>query len=267
MLNWALRVEGKPSLCDKFPPQWEALAFICAYAFKPRHSYPPEAFEQQIKPITGRNVLLTQGSDGRFVDEAEGMGIALAGFTWNAKFADIDNDEWQDLYVVNGWFGSGVRESNIWFQNQKGVRFIDKTRQAGLESFLAAGTYLYLDFDNDGDLDILTVTVDGPIWVYENHSSRYRALLVELDDGIGNSQGIGSKITIHYGPEGSRHQMRELKAGGGHLSYDVPQAHFGLGEFETVQRIEIEWSTGERTDVLGEFPAGYRYRITRPAKH
>ena len=262
-LNWAVLTERNPRLCPKIPPNWSALASICDDAFKAPPTYTPEAIEQQVEQITGRNVLLAPGSDGRFVDKAEEMGVALTGWTWNAKFADLDNDEWQDLYVVNGVFGSRIRETNVFFQNQNGQHFIDKTREAGLEGFLTAGSYLYVDFDNDGDLDIFTVTFDGPIWVYENRSSLNGAFVLELNDKLGNSHGIGSKIIIHYGPQGSRHQMRELKAGGGFLSYDAPQAHFGLGNYEGVKRIEIEWSTGERTVIAGEFPANYRYRITR----
>ena len=46
------------------------------------------------------------------------MGIDLSGWSWNAKFADLDNDEWQDLYVVNGTYGSpDKRESNYFFHN------------------------------------------------------------------------------------------------------------------------------------------------------
>ena len=40
-------------------------------------------------------------------------------------------------------------------------------------------------------------------------------------------------------------------------------AHFGLGQFDRVSRIEVDWSTGEREVIEGDFPAGARYRITR----
>ena len=46
-------------------------------------------------------------------------------------------------------------------------------------------------------------------------------------------------------------------------SYDAPIAHFGLGEFAQVERVEVLWSTGERSDMHGDFVAGSRYIITR----
>ena len=50
------------------------------------------------------NVLLVGSSDGTFTNQAEERGVYDGGWAWNAKFADLDNDEWQDLYVVNGWW-------------------------------------------------------------------------------------------------------------------------------------------------------------------
>ena len=38
---------------------------------------------------------------------------------------------------------------------------------------------------------------------------------------------------------GKRHQMREIKTGGGFHSYDAPIAHFGLGKYKTIHQIEI----------------------------
>lgn len=34
---------------------------------------------------------------------AKAMGLNITGWTWNAKFADLDGDQWQDLYAANGW--------------------------------------------------------------------------------------------------------------------------------------------------------------------
>jgi hypothetical protein len=57
--------------------------------------------------------------------------------------------------------------------------------------------------------------------------------------------------------------MRELKASGGYLSFDEPSAHFGLGEFDQVERLEIHWSTGGATEIPGPFEAGHAYSIRR----
>jgi hypothetical protein len=53
-------------------------------------------------------VLLVQDSEGRFENRAEALGVFDGHWAWNAKFADLDHDQWQDLYLVNGWFRAGT---------------------------------------------------------------------------------------------------------------------------------------------------------------
>ncbi len=266
LLRRAAQFERKQERCDELPDRWEAFRYICHYAFEEPFPFSDAERRRAIPQILNRNVLLVPDGQGAFIDRAKELGVAVGGWSWNAKFADVDNDEWQDLYVVNGAFRSADRESNIFYRNQGGRGFAEQTREAGLENFLTTAAYVYLDMDDDGDLDIIQVALDGPVWVFENRTvpgNTGNAILFELDDKRGNRRGIGSKIIIHYGPGGARHQLREIKAGGGFLSFEPARAHFGLGEHQTVQRVEVHWSTGERSEIVGAFAAGSRYRITR----
>lgn len=267
LLLWG-RGTGPEQICDLFPDRWAAFRVNCHAAYSERKKsspvkVPPD--NQAIPTILQHNVLLTPTGDGRFADKAVAMGVHFAGFTWNAKFADLDNDEFVDLYAVNGWFAERARESHVYYQNQGGQRFVDKTAEAGLTSFLPTSAYTYVDIDNDGDLDIVAVPVTGPVLVYVNNAKGNR-IAFELRDHIGNRSGIGSKIIVHYGPGAARHQMREIQASGGFISFDAPIAYFGLGEFKEVDRVEVHWSTGERTEVRGAFGAGARYVLHRPPR-
>jgi hypothetical protein len=160
-------------------------------------------------------------------------------WSWTSKFADLDNDEWQDLYIINGRYSSQKRATNVFFRNEHGKRFSNSTREAGLENYLAMNSYTLIDFDNDADLDIVAVSLQGPIWLYVNNTQRNAGIVFELDDRKANRAGIGSRIIIHYGAPGSKHQIREIKASGGFLSYDAPQAHFGLSEHGVISRVEV----------------------------
>jgi hypothetical protein len=151
----------------------------------------------------------------------------------------------------------------MFFRNIEGEHFVEATDEAGLISYLRSGSYVSIDIENDGDLDLVLVPFHGPLIVYRNESTRGGAIEIELRDRVGNSHGIGSKVTIHYGDGGARHQLREIKSGGGFVSFDPLIAHFGLGDHLLVERVEIAWSTGEQHEIRGPFPAGSRYRITR----
>jgi uncharacterized membrane protein YraQ (UPF0718 family) len=266
MFESIVRNDPDASGCERFPPRWHTLAPLCRGMFEPKLPRPGRAeLELEIPQIRNRNVLLAKDGHGRFRDRAGELGVAIGGWSWNAKFADVDNDEWQDLYIANGHVPSQRRESNLFYRNTGGRGFENATVEAGLVSSFPAGAYVYVDFDDDGDLDIVTVNFDDPVWVHRNESADHGAIVFELSDGRGNPFGIGSRITIHYGPGEARHQIREIKAGGGYISSEEPRAHFGLAEHPGATRVEVRWSTGETTALSGDFRAGFRYRIRREA--
>ena len=224
---------------------------------------------QSIPQRMNQNVLLSwDASQQRFIDAAERTGVGFTGWSWNARFADVDNDEWQDLFIVSGsWLRatpSGTT-ANFFFHNQGGTHFSDQTEAFGFQNFMIVSAYTVIDFDRDGDLDFITNSINGPLWLQRNNSKAGHSLAFQLHDEVGNRDGIGTTFTIHYGPNNERHQIRELKASGGYLSFDEPLAHFGLGQYDSVQRLEIRWSTGGNTVIPGPFQAGQLYSLKRSA--
>jgi hypothetical protein len=262
-LRWATTKRKNADLCAGFPAWWEPFEHICHTRFGPSMKSTKKERRTHIRQTKGRNVLFVPRDGVGFDDVAEERGTSTTGWTWNAKFADFDSDGWQDLYAVNGMLWSSKRESNVFFANRGDGHFDDLTQSAGLASAMAAVSAAYVDFDQDGDRDIVTVPIDGPILVNRNNSHGNNGLVVELADQRGNHFGIGSRIVVHYGPEASLHQMREIKASGGFTSFDPPEAHFGLGSHEGVDRIEVHWSTGAASELSGPFRANHRYRISR----
>ena len=265
LLEKSTRFDHNPELCRQFGTQWQDMAFICDLGNQPPAVYNEQQANQLLKQIFGRNMFYKLNAKSTFDEIAEDMDVDITGWSWTAKFADLDNDEWQDIYVVNGQYHSQKRATKVFFRNQQGKHFSNDTREAGLENYLAMSSYTYIDYDNDADLDIVAVSFDGPIWVYTNNTQNNRGIIFELDDQQGNRTGIGSRIIIHYGDDGAKHQIREIKSSGGFLSYDAPRAHFGLGTHRVVSRIEVIWSTGEKTELTGAFKAGHKYTIKRDA--
>jgi hypothetical protein len=263
LLEKSTRFDKNPKLCEQFKEGWETMAYICKLGHLPETKYSKQQVDETLKQVLGRNTFYRQTKEGTYEELAEDMDIDISGWSWTARFADLDNDEWQDIYVVNGQYHSQKRATKVFFRNQQGKRFSNDTREAGLENYLAMSSYTYIDYDNDGDLDIVAVSFDGPIWVYTNNTQNNRGIIFELDDKKGNRSGIGSRIIIHYGENGDKHQIREIKASGGFVSYDAPRAHFGLGEHPLVSKVEVIWSTGEKTELSGEFKAGHKYMIER----
>jgi hypothetical protein len=53
------------------------------------------------------NMLWHNNGDGTFIDLSKETGTCDTGWGWAAKFADFDNDGWEDLFAVNGLRSAG----------------------------------------------------------------------------------------------------------------------------------------------------------------
>ncbi len=207
------------------------------------------------------NMLYKHGNNITAVDLAMDYQVDITGWAWNAKFADLDGDSWQDLFVVNGYSELQSVTSNAWYRNIEGKKFQEHAQQVGLAHFNDMLSYLYVDSDNDGDLDIIAFDIQGRLHTWQNKESLNNHIQIELDDTSGNNKGIGAKIIIHYGGEKNLKQIREIKASGGFLSMDAPLAHFGLAEFNSVTKIEVVIDQNKVRTFYGPFTSGNRYRL------
>lgn len=221
-----------------------------------------------------RNVLLNGIDDPdmklpalTFDSVAQDRSVSYGGWTWNSRFADVDNDGWQDLYLVNGHTFQMALSTNILYRNKGDGYFEDVTKESGLENHAVTTAYSFFDFDNDGDLDIINVPMDAPLQFYRNNNPQNnKAVDIVLHDKVHmNTQGVGAKIVIYYnGANGQEnHQMRMIKVGGGSKSYDQTMAHFGLGSVESIKRVEVTWPDGSVDRIDGKLASNHKYRIIR----
>lgn len=102
----------------------------------------------------GANKLFLNDGKGNFVDftAKAGEGIDYPGFAMGSIFGDFDNDGNVDLYLATG--GRYEIEANRLFKGNGDGTFTDVTAQAGvgLKAFTYAASFV--DYNNDGNLDI-----------------------------------------------------------------------------------------------------------------
>jgi hypothetical protein len=249
------------SLCEKISAPFMLNNLVCKKYFEAQHL--TLSVDDEIPMQTQFNLLLSGQTDRTFKDVSKQTKIATAEWSWNARFADLDNDQWQDLYVTNGVPITQEFAANNFFHNQKGQIFNSSAEEFGLDDHDHSSSYTYLDIDRDGDLDIIANTLYGSFKVYTNHESKNNSITFKLRDKKGNRFCLGCRIIIRYGKNAEKHQVREIKTGGGFHSYDAPLAHFGLGISKNIQSIEITWSTGEASVIKHNFLANHEYIIAR----
>jgi hypothetical protein len=87
-------------------------------------------------------------------------------------------------------------------------------------------------------------------------------LILHLVGTKSNRDGVGARVRLI---DGKSTQIGEVTAGSGYLSSHDPRLHFGLGERNRVDKIEITWPSGI-TQVLEKVKADQILTITEPEK-
>ncbi|MEL6886693.1 MAG: FG-GAP-like repeat-containing protein [Pseudomonadota bacterium] len=248
-----------PGVCDLIPVGQRIPRAYCDIHFMPTRQ--PTAAEIALThpQILRSNVLLDwQGT--AFVDVAGDAGLDVGGWSWDTKIADFDHDGWQDVYIVNGtWVPNEVSPSNLFFHNRQDGSFTEASGPFGVEDYLMTAAATAFDMDGDGDLDMVTHPVNGPLVVFRN-GTQAPGLVVALTDMQGNRDGIGAVVTLSMA-DGTV-QTREVQLGGGFMSYDAPQVHFGLGN-GVATGLTVDWAGGGRSVIAGAIRGGTRLNVTR----
>lgn len=202
------------------------------------------------------HIWLNDGK-GFFDDMSDRSGIGQPTrkvLSFGGGFFDYDNDGWLDLFIANGHVYPGVEKTdasahykqiNSLFHNEGNGKFIETTAAAG-EGFsiphLGRGA-AFLDFDNDGNVDVVVANNDDPTLLLHNSGAGNHFINFQLVGTKSNRDAMGARIRVRAG---GISQMREISGGGSYLSQSDLRANFGLGQKAQADSVEISWPSGER---------------------
>ncbi|WP_083261328.1 VCBS repeat-containing protein [Crocinitomix algicola] len=250
------------------------------------------------------NSLQLNNGNGTFSDVGQMAGVAKTDWSWAPLFADFDNDGKKDLFVTNGYkrdmrdndynaeynykketgelesFQEGLdlvptaKIKNYLFHNQGDLKFEKVHENWGLDMPLNSNGAAYADLDNDGDLDLVLNNMDDQASIFENllNGPASNFLRIQIKGYAENQQGIGTKVTL-YTKDELQHQ--ELHTARGYISSVEPFLHFGLGENDQIDRIEVEWLDGttlvkenlqSNQTIIVDHANGHKKKINRNQK-
>jgi Tol biopolymer transport system component len=239
------------------------------------------------------NRLFLSDGQGKFLD-ATSEDIGDSGRALGVAAGDFDGDGDLDIFQVTG--GEDIFFRSTMLLNIGEGAFLDVTDAVGLGELIKESIRLVAtaDFDNDGDLDLITqdpqylflndgdgtftdassqqpalglgtigdLNLDGflDLWsgwgVQHNRGNENHYLRAVLEGTESNRSGIGTRLIA---TAGSRRLMREVRSGNGFHQQEMV-VHFGLGSETRVDQLEIRWPSGQM-DVLTGIAVGQTIRI------
>ena len=201
------------------------------------------------------NYLWQNNGDGTFTERGREAGVDDFNVGWATGFVDYDNDGYLDIYVTNGLVGVSKEdgggggkprlEPNVLYHNNRDGTFSDVSVPSGFGNPGVGRGTAVADFDGDGWVDFYVVNADGDNALYRNElTGRNNWVMVTLEGGPGNRDGIGARVTFHTD---EWTQIAEVRGGSGYLGGNARDIICGLGSMSEVREIEVAWPSGKVT--------------------
>ena len=208
--------------------------------------------------------LYRNDGSGLFVDEEISSGIrqmSLQALTFGCFFFDYDLDGRLDIFAANGHVSDDISvvqptlkyaQPAILFHNSGNRKFEDASAKVGpaMQQPVVGRGAAYLDYDNDGDLDLVITANNGPARLLRNENGNQNDMLrVKLVGTRSNRDGIGARVTVTTS-SGTR-LFRMVKTGSSYASQSELPLTFGLGTPQAGRTVglEIVWPSGQKDSL------------------
>ena len=223
-----------------------------------------------------RYPLYANNGDGTFTYVSTASGISkmtLAHSGWGIRFLDYDNDGWKDLLIAQGHDLDTVEQTSpnlryrepMLLARNTGKGFVDVSAESGevfQKAWVARGMAIG-DLDNDGRLDAVVSTNDGPAHVLHNETpTENRWILLKLTGHQSNRDGIGAEVQV---TTSNGTQFATVTTTSSYLSASDKRVHFGLGKDEVLRQIRVRWPSGI-VQTLKDIRANQILQIDEPSE-
>lgn len=204
------------------------------------------------------NILYKDDGSGNFTDVSFQTGVAevtIPFLGWGTSFLDYDNDGWKDLMVTNGHvyrnvdkfpeWGTTWEERPLLFHNVDGqkLQLAPAAAGSGLARVIAGRGMAIGDLFNDGHLDAVINTLDGPPVLLRN-AVKNDNNWVELKLTGGPKSPRDAIGAVVYLTAAGVRQRCDVTSGGSYVSSSDQRLHFGLGKATQVESVEVHWPSG-----------------------
>ena len=210
--------------------------------------------------------LYHNNGDGTFTDLSfnSGIGINNTYVAWGCGFIDYDNDGWSDIVQINGHvypeidkynFGETFKNPRLVYKNLGNGRFKDVSSEMGpgITAKYSSRGAAFGDYDNDGGMDMVILNMnERPSLLHNVGGNKKNWIKLKLLGTKCNRTAIGARVRVITG----KHiQMDEVSSGTSVMSQNDLRLHFGVGNAETIDAIEVKWPTTQKVERFTQVKA------------
>jgi enediyne biosynthesis protein E4 len=212
------------------------------------------------------DTFLTLDNPKRLLFSDAALAVGLAGpsrrpLKFGAMFFDYDNDGRLDALTCNGHLEPEIAQVQAGQTYAQPVQLFwntgDSQRQFEPVTEASAGPDLFrplvgrgcafLDFNNDGRLDIVLTANNGAARLLRNDGApknHWLRLVLSGDGKRSNTSAIGAQVVVETG---GRILRRQVTGGRGYLSQSELPITIGLGETAVVDKVTVRWPGKDAT--------------------
>ena len=230
-------------------------------------------------PQFSRNTLQLNNGNGSFSEIGAFAGVHASDWSWGPLMFDMDHDGRRDLFVSNGIprrmndidyinFKTNdelqyreafndirdrelemvekmpeIKLRNKFYRNGGDLRFADLSDAVTGAAESYSGSSVYVDLDNDGDLDVVTNNIDDEPFVYRNLTMEEGGaagamLRIRIEGSDQNRMGVGTTLLVFAGDERLRYEHYPTR---GYQSSALGPLYAGIGDTSRVDSLLLVW--------------------------